>query len=257
MVRWLGGRGFCVGKGGARIAGGGHAAGPSVTQPPEAMAAFLPSSLIRSPASLSVSRLAVPLPMAIRFTLCLAHSLPSVCSEPSQSRLGSWGYTVAVSTSLPVESTTATFTPVRIPGSRPITTRGPAGAASSKSRRLSANTLIATFSASSRSRANRSRSVDRLSLTFQVQATHLRIKSSAARPWWLQSSFSAMRASARDTAGVALLLIAADAVVAGAEAVFDAETGSGSTNLASKMSKDRPRNTASARCEGTRPMGSS
>ena len=117
--------------------------------------------------------------MAIRFTPCLRHRRASVCSEPSQSRRGSCGKTVAVSTSLPVASTTATFTPVRMPGSRPITTRGPAGAASSRSRRLSANTLIATFSASSRRRANRSRSMDSDSFTRQVQATHLRSRSSA------------------------------------------------------------------------------
>jgi hypothetical protein len=70
-----------------------------------------------------------------------------------------------------------------MPGSSPITTRGPAGAASSRSRTLSANTLIATSCAASRRRANRSRSVDRLSFTRQVQATHLSRKSSAARPW--------------------------------------------------------------------------
>src|SRR5690606_35521572 len=74
------------------------------------------TSLIKSAASLSVSRLAVPLPMAIRFTPCFSLSLAGVCSDPSQSRRGSCGYTVAVSTSLPVASTTATFTPVRMPG---------------------------------------------------------------------------------------------------------------------------------------------
>src|SRR6476661_7315669 len=119
--------------------------------------------------------------MAIRFTPCFLHRRASVCRAPAQSRRGSCGYTVAVSTSLPVASTTATFTPVRMPGSRPITTRGPAGAASNKSRRLSANTLMATFSASSRSRANRSRSSDSDSFTRQVQATHLRSRSSAGR----------------------------------------------------------------------------
>ncbi len=173
-------------------------------------------SLIRSAASLSVSRLAVPLPIAIKLTPCFSHSLPRMCKEPSQSLRGSCGNTVAVSTNLPVVSTTATLTPVRMPGSSPSTTRGPAGAASSKSRRLSANTLIATFSASSLSRVNRSRSVDRLSLTRQVQATHLRIKSSAARPLWLQPRRSAMRPSASDTTGVALVLIAASAVATGA-----------------------------------------
>src|SRR2546427_607796 len=39
---------------------------------------------------------------------------------------------VVVSTSLPVLSTTATLTPVRMPGSRPKTARWPAGAASSR-----------------------------------------------------------------------------------------------------------------------------
>ena len=47
--------------------------------------------LIRSAASLSVSREAVPLPIAIRLTPCVAHSRPSVWIEPSQSRLGSCG----------------------------------------------------------------------------------------------------------------------------------------------------------------------
>ena len=39
------------------------------------------ASLIRSPASLSVSRLAVPLPMAISSTACFAHSARSTCSD--------------------------------------------------------------------------------------------------------------------------------------------------------------------------------
>ena len=211
------------------------------------------SNLIKSAASLSVSRLAVPLPMAIRFTPCFSHSLPRVCSEPSQSLRGSCGNTVAVSTSLPVVSTTATFTPVRMPGSSPNTTRGPAGAASNRSRRLSAKTLIATFSASSRRRVNRSRSVDKLSLTRQVHATHLRIKSSAERPLWLQPSLSAMRPSASETTGATIFLVAIDVVDTGARGVF----GSGTTSLASRISRPRPRNTARARCEGTRPIGSS
>ena len=202
-----------------------------------ACAAIFASSLMRSAANLSVSRLAVPLPIAIRLTPCLAHSLPSVCSEPSQSLRGSCGNTVAVSTSLPVASTTATFTPVRMPGSRPITTRGPAGAASSRSRRLSAKTLIAIFSASSRRRLKRSRSVDNESFTRHVQATHLRIRSSAARLAWLQPRCSAILPSAIDG--------------------LPASGSTGSTSLASSISNVRPRNTASARCDGTRPIGSS
>src|SRR2546427_555047 len=41
----------------------------------------LAAALIASPASLSVSRLAVPLPIAISSTLCLAHSCLIVCSD--------------------------------------------------------------------------------------------------------------------------------------------------------------------------------
>ena len=88
-----------------------------------------------------------------------------------------------------------------MPGSRPITTRGPAGAASSRSRRLSANTLIATFSASSRRRANRSRSVDSDSLTRQVQATHLRSRSSAGAAWRGSSPGAARSCLRRSRAG--------------------------------------------------------
>src|SRR5258708_5528345 len=47
---------------------------------------------------------------------------------------------VLVATGLPVASTTATFTPVRKPGSRPMVGLAPAGAASSRSRRFAANT---------------------------------------------------------------------------------------------------------------------
>ncbi len=46
---------------------------------------------IASPASLSVSRLAVPLPIAISSTLCCRHSFLSVCSDWSHCRLGSCG----------------------------------------------------------------------------------------------------------------------------------------------------------------------
>ena len=53
-------------------------------------------------------------------------------------------------------STTATLTPVRRPGSSPMVTRGPAGAASSRSFRFCANTPIASASARSLRRASRS-----------------------------------------------------------------------------------------------------
>src|SRR6202042_3000213 len=63
---------------------------------------------------------------------------------------------VSVATALPVASTTATFTPVRNPGSRPMVARAPAGAASSRSRRLAANTPTASSSAFCHSRMRRS-----------------------------------------------------------------------------------------------------
>jgi len=44
--------------------------------------------LIKSCASLSVSREAVPLPMEMSDTLCLAARRPRVCREPSQSFFG-------------------------------------------------------------------------------------------------------------------------------------------------------------------------
>ena len=157
---------------------------------------------------------------------------------------------MAVSTSLPVASTTATFTPVRIPGSSPKTTRGPAGAASNKSRKLSAKTLIATFSASSRNRVKRSRSKDKLSLTRQVHKTVLRMRSSDGLAACDHLRCKAMRPSAKALAAWAAALAlrgAADALSA---------SGSGKLSLASKSSKARPLNTANARCDGTRPIGS-
>ncbi len=56
------------------------------------LVSFRPGTfLISSPASLSVSRLAVPLPMAIRSTACLAHSLARIARVPSQSLRGACG----------------------------------------------------------------------------------------------------------------------------------------------------------------------
>ena len=48
--------------------------------------------------------------------------------------------------------------------------------------------------------------------------------------------------------------VAALALIGTAEALF--ACASGNESLASKKAKARPRNTANARCEGTRPMGS-
>ncbi len=56
------------------------------------LVSFSPGTfLISSPASLSVSRLAVPLPMAIRSTPCLAQSLARIARVPSQSLRGACG----------------------------------------------------------------------------------------------------------------------------------------------------------------------
>ena len=89
---------------------------------------------------------------------------------------------VAVSSSLPVASTTATLQPVRMPGSRPSTAFGPAGAASNSSCRLRPNILIASASAASRNCASSSVLRCECALTRQVQwqtsASHL----SARRP---------------------------------------------------------------------------
>src|SRR5438552_2938671 len=66
------------------------------------------------------------------------------------------------SRNFPVSSTTAILHPVLCPGSIPITPIGPAGGASSRVRRFSSKTLIASDSA-------RSRSIDRTSFRDDVQ----------------------------------------------------------------------------------------
>ena len=77
---------------------------------------------------------------------------------------------------------TATFTPVRSPGSSPMVARGPAGAASSRSRRLLANTRIASASACSRSPPSRSSSSRLPIFCFHAACTLCCNHSSAARP---------------------------------------------------------------------------
>ena len=104
-----------------------------------------------SPTSLSVSREPVPLPILIRSTLYCLHSVVSVRIDLSHWFCGACGKMVLVASTLPVLSTTATFTPVRRPGSNPIVVLAPAGAAISKSFRFLANTSMASSSARSRS----------------------------------------------------------------------------------------------------------
>ncbi|MNF91883.1 hypothetical protein D3C84_745040 [compost metagenome] len=79
-------------------------------------------------------------------------------------------------------STTATLTPVRMPGSSPMVQRMPAGAAISRSCRFMANTLIASSSALSRMRPMSSVSICSESLIFQVQLTTPCSHLSAGRP---------------------------------------------------------------------------
>ena len=89
---------------------------------------------------------------------------------------------VSVATTLPVPSTTATFTPVRKPGSRPRVARPPAGAASSRSLRLAANTAAASRSADCRSRVRTSMPSDTRILVRQAQRTVSSSHRSAGRP---------------------------------------------------------------------------
>ncbi len=66
---------------------------------------------------------------------------------PAVSLRGAVGKIVALSRNCPVPSMTATLQPVRKPGSRPIVTSGPAGAAINSSRMFFAKTEIASSSA--------------------------------------------------------------------------------------------------------------
>ena len=91
----------------------------------------------------SVSRLAVPLPMATMDTPCLRIS-PSTVALACATRpwLGK-GKITPVSSTRPVGSTTATLHPVRMPGSRPMATRPRTGGCISSGFRFMANTRIA------------------------------------------------------------------------------------------------------------------
>ena len=135
---------------------------------------FPPASLMRSaisPASFSVSRDAVPLPTASRSTPCVAHRPASSWRAASQRFCGWCGYTMEVASTLPVGSTTAHFTPLRKPGSRPRVARCPAGAASRTSRRLVAKTSRAPSSAFSLRRMRTSRPEETASLVRQPKRT--------------------------------------------------------------------------------------
>ena len=98
---------------------------------------------MRSPTRRSVSRDAVPLPTATSSARNWRAREARVRIEPSQSLRGGCGWMTPVWTTLPVRSMTASLTPVRMPGSRPMVALIPAGAASSKLLRLRAKTSIA------------------------------------------------------------------------------------------------------------------
>ena len=100
---------------------------------------------IRSRINLSVSREPVPLPILTNLTSYLAINLDSY-----HSFCGDNGKIVTKSSTWPVLSITAAFTPVLIPGSKPKIICPPAGAANNRSRKLLANILIASKSAYSR-----------------------------------------------------------------------------------------------------------
>ena len=77
---------------------------------------------------------------------------------------------VVVSNNLPVLSTTATLTPVRKPGSKPIVLFAPAGAAIKSAVRFLAKTSMASSSAFSRKLAINSVSKCNETLIFHVHA---------------------------------------------------------------------------------------
>lgn len=89
---------------------------------------------------------------------------------------------------------------------------------------------------------------DGFNLHRQAQAQRARVLAMVLLPF--DADYSIPLPSARETAG---LLTAGRVALASAAGV----AGSGSTSLASRMSSERPRKTASARWLGTRPIGSS
>ena len=75
--------------------------------------------------SVSVSRDAVPLPIAIRSAIQLRDRAPAARRRSDPAGAAS---TCRSASTAPVRDSAATFTPVRKPGSSPMTTRSPAGA---------------------------------------------------------------------------------------------------------------------------------
>ncbi len=108
----------------------------------------LGSSCPRTSATkLSVSRPAVPLPMATSSTWCFRIRPARVAAACARSRSDLCGCRVTYSRSFPVRSTAATLHPVRNPGSIPSVGFIPAGLASRSSRRLVSKVRIDSRSA--------------------------------------------------------------------------------------------------------------
>ena len=142
---------------------------------------------------------------------------------------------VSKANSLPVGSTTAAFTPVRMPGSSPKVALGPAGAASNKSRKLLAKTLMASISAASRKRSFKSRSIRVNSLTFHAILAVSASQASAGNEVSVTFMWCATRWAQRWCSSLSSL--------AGFRVRFN-------------KSSLRPLNNASARCEGILLMAS-
>ena len=141
---------------------------------------------------------------------------------------------VAVSITFPVASTTATLTPVRIPGSKPMVARGPAGAASSRSFRLRANTVIASVSA-------RSRNADISSVSRCIESLMRHVQRTTSH-----NHLSAGRALFATLANPAIM--SSTGLNGALHAGFSSSLSRRSTTV--KIASFRPRNNASARCEG-------
>jgi len=95
----------------------------------------------------SVSRPAVPLPMAMASHRCARSSRRSASAASSALRSPVCGKTVSWASTAPCASRQTTLQPVRKPGSMASTRFCPRGAAKSSSRRLAAKTRIASSSA--------------------------------------------------------------------------------------------------------------
>src|SRR5690606_14963659 len=134
-------------------------------------------------------------PMLTSCTLYCWHILAKVLSDLSQWFCGACGKMVLVVNTLPVASTTATLTPVRQPGARPIVTLAPAGAPGHRPSQFLATTSMASCSAFSRTKPNNSFSICNSVLIRHVHCTTDCSHLSAARLLKLSPKCSAIMVS--------------------------------------------------------------